>query len=226
MDASTVYALFEELKQKIEQLGINGASVNPNSNFDTEEIAVIMQELRNHLKQKQFSPEQIKELQKSMAQISAFSLNKISDNIRRLSTELKATIISIEEKVDQFKTPQNTVIRKEHVFTVDFRNSKAAVTIISMALIILFSLGGNIWQFDRNIRLRDNDLKYRYIKMEGKASSPDLLRLETIFSYDRNRDSISVIREQVEKYESLVKKHVEEFKRKALKTNKENTRRN
>ena len=104
---------------------------------------------------------------------------------------------------------------------MDFRNSKAAGTIISMALLILFSLGGNIWQLDRNIRLRDNDLKYRYIKMEGKANSRDLLRLETIFSYDRNRDSISVIREQVENYERLVKEHVKEFKRKELKTSTE-----
>ena len=222
MDASTVYALFEELKQKIEQLGKDGVSDKlTNSTFDTEEIAALMQELRNHLKPKQFSSEQIKELQKSMAQISAFSLNKISDNIRGLSKELKAAIIPIEEKVDQLKTPPNAVIRKEHVFTVDFRNSKAAGTIISMALLILFSLGGNIWQLDRNIRLRDNDLKYRYIKMEGKANSRDLLRLETIFSYDRNRDSISVIREQVENYERLVKEHVKEFKRKELKTSTE-----
>jgi hypothetical protein len=45
---------------------------------------------------------------------------------------------------------------------------------------------------------RNCDLKYRHIKMEGKANSRDLLRLETIFTYARNRDSISVIREQVE----------------------------
>jgi len=216
MDTSTVYALFEELKQKIERLSINGASVNPYSNFDTEEIAALMQELRTHLKPKQFSSEQIKELQKSMAQISAFSLNKISDNIRGLSKELKAAIIPIEEKVDQLKTPQNAVIRKEHVFTVDFRNSKAAITIITMALIILLSWGGNIWQFNRNIRLRDNDLKYRYVKMEGKASSRDLLRLETIFSYDRNRDSISVIHKEVENYERLVKEQAEKIEQKKL----------
>jgi hypothetical protein len=42
------------------------------------------------------------------------------------------------------------------------------------------------------------DLKYQYIKMEGKASSRNLLRLETIFTFARKSDSISVIREQVE----------------------------
>jgi hypothetical protein len=104
---------------------------------------------------------------------------------------------------------------------VDFRNSKAAITIITMALLILFSLGGNIWQLDRNIRLRDNGLKYRYIKMEGKASSRDLLRLETTFTYDRNRDSISVIREQVENYERLVKEQAEKIEQEKLDATKD-----
>lgn len=221
IDASTVYALFEELKQKIEQLGKDGVSDNlTNSTFDTEEIAALIRELRNHVNQNQFSPEHIKELQKNIVQISAYYLNKINDNFRELSTKLKDAIISIKEKIDQLETPQNTVIRKEHVFIVDFRNSKAAITIITMALLILFSLGGNIWQLNRNIRLRDNDLKYRYVKMEGKASSRDLLRLETIFTYDRNRDSISVIREEVEDYERLVKEQAEKIEQEKLDTKK------
>ena len=36
MDSSAVYALFEELKQKIEQLSKGGISDNTNSAFDTE----------------------------------------------------------------------------------------------------------------------------------------------------------------------------------------------
>ncbi len=98
------------------------------------------------------------------------------------------------------------VIRKEHVFSIDFRNSKAALTIISMALVILLSLGGNIWQLNRNSQLKDKDLKYRYIKMQGKATSKDLLRLETIFTYERNRDSITIIRKKVETFERIIKK--------------------
>ena len=80
-----------------------------------------------------------------------------------------------------------------------------------MALVILLSCGGNIWQFRINNQLKDSALKYRYIKMEGKTNSQDLLRLETIFTYSRNRDSISVIREQVELYEQLVKEQAEEI---------------
>ena len=206
MDSSAVYVLFEELKQKIEQLSKGGISDNQaKSNFDTEEIVVLVHELRNHVNQKQFSPEQIKELQNIQAQVAAYSLGKVNDRIGTILTELKTIIVPLNEKVGQLQTPPNMVVRKEHVFIVDFRRSKTAITIITMALVILLSWGGNIWQLRNNNRLKDNDLKYRYIKMKGEINQESLLRLETIFTYNRNRDIISVIREQVETYELMVK---------------------
>ena len=54
--------------------------------------------------------------------------------------------------------------------------------------------------------------------MEGRASYQDLLWLETIFTYNRNRDSISVIREQVQNYERLAKEQAEEIERARLST--------
>ncbi len=218
MDSSAVYTMFEELKQKIEQLGKGGISDNQaKSNFDIEEIVVLMHELRNRVNQKQFSPEQIKELQNILAQVAGYSLGKVNDNIRTILTELKTIIVPLNEKVGQLQIPTNMVIRKEHVFIVDFRRSKTAITIITMALVILLSWGGNIWQLRNNNQLKDNDLKYRYVKMEGRASSQDLLQLETIFNYSRNRDSISAIREQIENYERLVKEEIEKKKRERLK---------
>ncbi len=211
MDSSTVYTLFEELKQKIEQLSKGGISDNQaKSNIDTEEIVVLMHELRNRVNQKRFSPEQIKELQKIQAQVAGYSLGKVNDKVDTILTELKTMIVPLNEKVRQLQIPPNMVIRKEHVFIVDFRRSKTAITLITMALVILLSLGGNIWQLRNNNQLKDNDLKYRYVKMKGKPDSQDILRLETIFTYGRNRDSISFIREQVESYERLVKEQAEE----------------
>lgn len=143
-------------------------------------------------------------MQTNLGQISAYSLGKINDSLRKVITELKALITPIDEKMNQIKSQQNMVIRKEHVFSVDFRNSKAAITIISMALLILLSCGGNIWQLNRNSQLKDNDLKYRYIKMQGGINQKNLHRLETIFTYDRSKDSIYVIRSRVETFERIV----------------------
>ena len=210
MDSSAVYALFEELKQKIEKLSKGGISDNQaKSNFNTEEIVLLMHDISERVNQKQFSPEQIKELQNILAQVAGYSLGKVNDKIGTVLTELKTIIVPIKKKINLLQTPHNMFIRKEHVFIVDFRKSKTAITIISMALVILLSWGGNIWQLRKNNQLKDNDLKYRYIKMEGKASSQDLLRLETIFTYSRNKGSISEINEQVNAYERMVKNEVE-----------------
>ncbi len=218
MDSWAVYALFEELKQKIEQLSKGGISDNQtNSNFDTEEIVVLINEILTRVNQKQFSPEQIKELQNILAQVAGYSLGKVNDKIGTVLTELKTMIVPLNEKIGQLQTSTNMVMRKEHVFIVDFRRSKTAITIITMGLLILLSWGGNIWQLRNNNQLKDNDLKYRYIKMEGKPDSQDLLRLETIFTYSRNKDSISVIREQVKNYERLVKERVEKIELTKLK---------
>lgn len=206
MDSSAVYALFEELKQKIEELEKNSTSNGQtDSNEYSDEILSLIAELKVQASQQRFSPEQIKNL----GQIATYSINKVNENLSKAFAELKSAIKPIDEKINQIKSQQNVIIRKEHVFSVDFQNSRAALTMISMGLIILFSLGENIWQLDKNNQLKDNDLKSRYIKMKGEATSKDLRRLETIFTYDRNRDSISSIRKKVENYEKKVKELVE-----------------
>lgn len=217
MDSSAVYALFEELKQKIEQLNkVEGSGIRANSNFNSEQIAVLIDEIRTSINHRKFTPEQIEELMNILAQVAGYSLGKVNNKIGTILTELKTIMAPINEKVRQLQTPTNIIIRKEHVFILDFRRSKTAITIITMALVILVLWSGNIWQFRNNNRLKDNDLKYRYIKMEGNASSQDLIRLEAIFNYNRNKDSISVIREQVESYEQLVKEQAEEIEQTAL----------
>lgn len=217
MDSSAVYTLFEELKQKIDEQGKNTI---PNGQTDSteysDEILSLIEDLKVQINQQRFSSEQIKNL----GQISAYSINKINENFSKAFAELKAAIKPIDEKINQIKSQQNIVVRKEHIFSIDFQNSKAALTMISMALVILLSFGGNIWQISRNNLLKDNDLKYRYIKMQGKATPKNLLRLETIFTYNRNSDSVSVVRSSVETYELLVKEQAERIERERLNTQK------
>ncbi len=172
MDSSAVYALFKELKQKLDELGKKATLNNQtDSTYDFNELVKLFDDLRHHANQRQFSPEQIKALQTNMAQYSAYSLGKVNDSLRKVITELKTEINPIDEKISLIKLPQNTIIRKENVFIVDFRNSKAAITIITLALLFLSSFSGNIWQLTRNSQLKDNDLKYRYlltIETEGR----------------------------------------------------------
>jgi hypothetical protein len=52
--------------------------------------------------------------------------------------------------------------------------------------------------------------------MQGEANPENLLKLETFFTYNRNKDSIAVIRKRVETYERLVKEQAEKIERARL----------
>ena len=93
---------------------------------------------------------------------------------------------------------------------------------ITMGIVILLSLGGNIWQLDRNSQLKDNDLKFRYVKSTNGISSENLDKLEDIFQYQRDKKLIREIRGKVYEYEREVQKAAEEIERKRLKTQNKN----
>lgn len=87
---------------------------------------------------------------------------------------------------------------------------------ITLGFVLFLSLVSNIWQLHRNAQLSDNDVKYRYIKIYGEISSENLLKLESVFTYNRDKKKIAVIRKQVEKYELLVKEKAEKLERTRL----------
>lgn len=221
MDSSAVYTLFEELKQKIDELGKRATPINQaNSTSDPKELISLIEDLQIQINQQQFTPEQIRVLQANLGQISAYLLGKVNDSLRTVITELKATITPIDEKINLLKSPQNMVIRKEHVFIVDFRNSKAAITIITLALLILVSLGGNIWQLNRNSQLKDNDLKYRYIKLNNGINPENINKLENIFHYRRDKKLIREIQGKVEEYERKIRETAENIEHEKLRNSK------
>ena len=49
---------------------------------------------------------------------------------------------------------------------------------------------------------RDNDLKYRYVQMQGEISPTGVINLDIIFK--NRKDSVRVIRKQVEQHEKTV----------------------
>lgn len=201
MDSSAVYALFEELKQKIYELSKNEIPDNQtDSTFDIDRFITLIEELKVKLNQPQFSKRQIENL----GQIAAYSIDRVNENFSKAVAELKAAINPIDEKINQIRSQQNVVIRNKHVFTIDFRNSKAALTMISMGLIILLSFVGNLWLLGRTNQLRDNDLKYRYIKSTNGISSENFYRLENIFEYHRDKKLIKEIHEKVNNWEKSV----------------------
>ena len=206
MNSSAVYELFEELKQKIMELERKTTlEVQADTASHAEKIETLVEELRTFAAQRQFTPEQIDELQRNMTQVAAYSLGKANNKLDQVFAGLSALIDPINKKIDMVNLPEHFVNRKEnvHSFKLDFKNSRTAITIIAIGLAIFFSLAGNIWQFRLNSQLRNNDLKYRYIQMKGEINHEALLKLDTTFTYEPNKDSIAAIQKQVEAYERL-----------------------
>jgi methyl-accepting chemotaxis protein len=101
-------------------------------------------------------------------------------------------------------------VEHQHRHTIDVGSSSIFISLIVMALLILV-LSFVVGNLRRNIsKYRDNDLKYRYVKMQGQTNEENLYRLERQFRYS---DSIKIIRKQVEKYEELVKEQAERIER-------------
>ena len=58
--------------------------------------------------------------------------------------------------------------------------------------------------------------------MYGEANQEKLMDLETLFTYQRDKQQIALIREQVESYERLVKEQAEKTERACLNTSQSN----
>ncbi|BBE16091.1 hypothetical protein AQPE_0228 [Aquipluma nitroreducens] len=116
--------------------------------------------------------------------------------------ELKQIIINADK---------NRLVRHHHV--IDLSSSKVVVSIVSISVLLLTSLIGNIHQFEINSRMTDNDLKYRYIKSTNGISAGNLRKLEDIFHYHRDKKKIREIRGRVEEYEKGISETAKKMER-------------
>ena len=64
------------------------------------------------------------------------------------------------------------------------------------------------WAARPNYDRIDNDLKYRYIKMKGKATSDRIAELEELFEQNRDNAKIREMKRDVEEYERTVRQKV------------------
>lgn len=213
MDTSAVYGLFEELKQSLTEMASSLKGRSEQQTIDLSKIEELLGKMNTLSKQEVFSPEQIRALEEILTKSIVAGLEIAFEKLDGWDSEKKETLQAIEAKIDELGKEGRTVIRKEHVFSLDFKNSKMVITLYCMGLVLLFSLVGNFWQMRQNSQLSGNDLKYHYIKMYGEANQEKLMDLETVFTYQRDEQQIALIREQVETYERLVKEQAEKIER-------------
>ncbi len=118
----------------------------------------------------------------------------IPETVRETEKHVLSKLDELKETVEKQKP--DPLVR--HYHTIDLKLSKVVITIVSLSILLLASMWGNIRQFEVNFRMKDNDLKYRYIQMTGGISGENLQKIEDLFHYHRDKKKIREIRGQVE----------------------------
>jgi hypothetical protein len=132
-----------------------------------------------------------------------------SDEPMQIDLTAINTVAERLEKVIE-EARKSAKVEHQHRHTIDIGSSKIFLSLGIMALTIL-AFAYIIGEQRQTIsKYRDNDLKYRYIKMQRQTTEDYIYRLERQFEY---RDSVVIVSKQVEKYERLVKEQAERIER-------------
>lgn len=121
------------------------------------------------------------------------------------------SITALEQKAATLPIPQR------HLHTIEIKSSKVVIAIVALSITLLASFIGNVYQWSDNNDLSDNDIKYRYIKAFGEITPENLLKLETIFEYEPDKQKQRSIRQMVEEHEQRVEQRARELEQVQLK---------
>jgi len=135
------------------------------------------------------------------------TLAPTSESAPALDPEDGKRIETLTDKLDAVSGKLDRPLK--HYHTLDFMGNRALIALVATVCALIVSLWINHNQRDTIARNRDNDLKYRYIQMRSEATPADIIRLRNVFEYNRNPDSIRIIRQQVERYEQLIRQQAE-----------------
>ena len=119
-------------------------------------------------------------------------------------------IEQVGQAVEAAAMPENLPVQEHrHTYTLDIKSSKTALVIFVMAVIIALLIGFIYRISVSNQQLAANDLKYRYIKMKGEATSKRIAELEEIFELNRDNAKIRQMKKDVEEYEQTIQRKVQ-----------------
>jgi hypothetical protein len=110
----------------------------------------------------------------------------------------------LQETIKEVRKPAKTECH--HTFSI--ASNKIFLSVISMGVALLVCMFAIHYQRKEIATYKDNDLKYRCVKMQGTITPDNIANLENIF--ENKRDSVKVIRSQVQEYEKAL---IEEAKR-------------
>ena len=112
------------------------------------------------------------------------------------------------EKMNELKQLVKEPKTVNNHYMVDFKSSKTFIVILSLSLVILFSVFLHYKQFENNKKLKANDLKYRFVKIHNGIDIHSLNRLENIFYYTDSSYMIKGVKKLVLDHEHKLEQQI------------------
>ena len=104
----------------------------------------------------------------------------------------------LDEAIEEIRKP----VRTEHHHIFSIASSKVFYGVIGLCIMCLFFILTVFYQRKEIATYKDNDLKYRYIQMQGEITPAGVIALDSVF--ENRRDSVKMIRKQVQYHEKVI----------------------
>lgn len=208
-----VYNLCSEIKERITSVETTGEEEN------NEGLVLLSDNLQRLQAEIAGMRSQLSAGRNEWEEFRELTLVRVKE-MHNLYSNLCATnkdIFSEQERIaNELQRIQQLEVHHTNNHILDFKASRPFLWQVVMFGIILLLLVGNAYQFKRNMQLSDNDLKYRFIKMQGRATGNDLDTLEAVFTRSRSKEVIGNIRDVVEDFEYRTRVRTEKLERARL----------
>ena len=195
-EIATILDILEELKQECKviskaQIELHTALAEQPTNSKSERNTT-QETVQIHLS---------KETQAKIKEHQLFVLEALSQSNKKLDPKFETLQQLIKEQ-------QKPVEYKNYSLFASVQLSERILLGLVCGLVIVscwfFAMGANKLQIASNY-----DLRYRYLRMQGKATASDFTDLDSIFSTHRNSKAIQQMQQKVVDYEQALQRQAE-----------------
>ena len=142
-----------------------------------------------------------KETQAKIKEHQLFVLEALSESIKKLDPKFEALQQLIKEQQKPVEYKNYSLFESVHL-------AERMLLLLVCGLVMIscwfFGMGANKLQTGS-----DYDLRYRYLRMQGKATASDFAYLDSIFIIHRNRKAIQQMQQKVVDYEQALQRQAE-----------------
>ena len=142
-----------------------------------------------------------KETQAKIKEHQLFVLEALSESSKKLNPKFEALHQLISKR-------QRPLEYKNYLLFASVQLAERMLLLLVCGLVIVscwfFGMGANKLQ-----TASDYDLRYRYLRMQGKATASDFAHLDSIFIMHRNRKAIQQMQQKVVDYEQAQQRQAE-----------------